>query len=162
MLTAPGLEMGKAGYAPELAYNAEALEHIRRDWDEEGPGVQGGHWLMYHERISRDARVWLTRPADQVSWSCRGANGVAYNVCVDAGPSSGTTGAQMEALAARLRCLVPVLLLSMVTVWDHGELKDYGNRTECPGDRVRDLCRRFRRGRCEGCPLSMREYWRFR
>ena len=86
------------GYDPVAAYVREARDHIARDW---GGGAHG-YGLMYHERISRDGRVWQTRPAEHVVWAVTRANRIAYNLCLDAGPTCEPAGAQMAALHERV------------------------------------------------------------
>lgn len=134
------------GYDPRELYRREAEEHIRRDWDAEQPGSQGGYGLMYHESISRDGRVWITRPAEHVVWACRGANRRAYNLVVDAGPGWEATEAQRNALLARLAALRARFRLERRAVSGHGELVADGNRTECPGEAVLGWVRQYREG----------------
>ena len=134
------------GYDPVELYRREALAHIAADWDEEEPGVQGGYSLMYHERISRGGRVWVTRPAEDVVWACRGANRRAYNLAVDAGPGWEGTEVQERALVGRLDVLRGRFGVERRAVVGHGELVADGNATECPGERLLDLVRRYREG----------------
>ena len=138
-----GSEVGLGeGYDPAAVYAREARAHIAKDW---GSG-SFGYGLMYHERISRDSRVSLTRPAEHVVWACCGANAISYNVCVDAGPEWDATYSQVAVLGGRVERLRSDFGLPRATVYGHGELTSFGNRTECPGDYLREWCRRYRRG----------------
>ena len=130
------------GYDPATVYAREARAHIGKDWG----GGSYGYGLMYHERVSRVGQVWLTRPAEHVVWACRGANSISYNVCVDAGPEWDPTHAQVAVLGGRVEQLRTGLGLPRSAVWGHGELLQYGNQTECPGDYLTEWCRRYRRG----------------
>ncbi len=132
------------GYDPVEVYKTEAAAHIAADWDGEEPGVQGGYGLMYQERVSRDGRVWLTRPAEHVVWACRGANRRAYNVAVDAGPGWEGTEAQERALVARLDVLRARFGVERRAVAGHGELVADGNATACPGEVVLGWVREYR------------------
>ncbi len=134
------------GYDPVELYRREAMGHIAKDWDSEEPGVQGGYGLMYQERISRDGRVWLMRPAEHVVWACRGANRRAYNLAMDAGPGWEVTETQERALVARLELLRRMYRLERGAVVGHGELVADGNATECPGERLLAPVRRYRDG----------------
>jgi hypothetical protein len=129
------------GYDPVAAYTREAREHIARDW---GGGARG-YGLMYHERISRDGRVWATRPAEHVVWAATRANRIAYNVCMDAGPACEPAGGQVAALEERVGALLERFRLPRAAVYGHGELGRYGNYTACPGQRLTAWCRAYRR-----------------
>jgi hypothetical protein len=129
------------GYDPLATYTREAKEHISRDW---GGGARG-YGLMYHERISRDGRVWLTRPAEHVVWAVTRANRIAYNVCLDAGPGCEPTDEQVAALGDRVGALLSRSGLPRAAVQGHGELSAYGNYTACPGALLSNWCRRYRR-----------------
>jgi hypothetical protein len=129
------------GYDPVAAYARESREHIARDW---GGGARG-YGLMYHERISRDGRVWATRPAEHVVWAVTRANRIAYNVGLDAGPACLPSDAQVAALERRVSALLGRLGLPRAAVYGHGELREYGNATECPGQRLTAWCRDYRR-----------------
>lgn len=101
---------------------------------------------MYHERVSRDGRVWRTRPAEHVVWAVTRANRIAYNLCLDGGPGCGVREVQAGALLVRLEQLRERFGLPRAAVYGHGELKEYGNYTDCPGEFLTNWCRRYRRG----------------
>ena len=123
----------RADYDPIAYYRQEARVHIETDWLHLEPGVQGGYGLMYHEKIARDGRVFLTRPASHVVWAARGANRIGYMLCVDACESSPPTTHQLESLEVRISALCESFNLNSGAVWGHGELRHLGNATECPG-----------------------------
>ena len=129
------------GYDPPAVYAREARAHIAKDWG----GGSYGYGLMYHERVSRDGRIWLTRPAEHVAWACSAANRLSYNLCVDAGPDWDATPSQVAALADRVERLRTDFALPGTAVWGHGELLAYGNQTQCPGDLLTSWCRQYRR-----------------
>ena len=128
------------GYDPLAAYVAEARDHIARDW---GGGARG-FGLMYHERISRDGRLWITRPPEHVVWAVTRANRIAYNVGLDAGPNCEPTEAQVATLERRLPELGARYGVARGATWGHGELTQYSNFTACPGPRLLACVRAYR------------------
>lgn len=128
------------GYDPLSWYQWEARYHIAKDW---GDGAHG-YGLMYHECMSRDARVWLTRPATHEVWAATGANPIAYNLKADSGANYQATGEQLATLPRRLDALREQYGVRRDQVFGHGELTDYGNQTECPGPALLDAIRQYR------------------
>ncbi len=129
-----------AAYDPVAYYRTEAAYHIAKNW---GEGSHG-YGLMYHEKISRDGRTWLTRPDTDVVWAATQANPFGYMICVDANEYSPPTIEQKTVLRLRLDALRARYGLSRGAVWGHGELISYGNQTGCPGDDLLDLIREYR------------------
>lgn len=124
----------------------EARYHISNDWDPEESGVQGSYGLAYHEVVDRYGRCYLTRPAADVTWSCRGANWISYNICLDATEGSPPTAKQLEVLPLRLDALRLRYGVLRSAVFGHGELVAYGNQTACPGPALLESVRRYRGG----------------
>ncbi len=130
-------------YWPPDRYAVESLAHIAKDWDGEGSYGAG---LMYHERIDRWGRVWLTRRPEELVWAATRANRISYNLCVDAGPGWEPTIVQVGAVAARVACLRAQFGLGRACLVGHGELRSYGNVTECPGELLLRWLASYRRG----------------
>lgn len=128
-------------YDPLAYYQWEARYHIAKDWG----GGSFGFGLMYHEKISRDGRVWLTRPATHIVWAAMNANPVGYMICVDANEQSGVTPAQRSSLSARLDANRGRFQLDRTAVFGHGELGQYGNSTSCPGQDLLRQVQDYRR-----------------
>lgn len=130
------------GYDPLSWYQWEARYHIQKDW---GDGSRG-FGLMYHEVVSRDGRVWLTRPATDIVWAAMGANPISYHTKVDAGADYGPTAEQLATLPRRLDALRERYGVRRDQVFGHGELTQYGNATECPGPALLAALRQYREG----------------
>lgn len=116
-------------YDPLTYYQWEARYHIAKDWG----GGSYGYGLMYHEVVSRQGEVFITRPPEHVVWAATRANNLGYMIKVDASVGQPPTEAQLRALGARLDARSAAFGLAHAAVWGHGELTQYGNSTSCPG-----------------------------
>jgi hypothetical protein len=131
-------------YDPAAYYRMEAFYHINKDWSWAEPGLQGGYGLMYHEKISRDGTVWLTRPICHVCWAAMNANRTGYQICVDCTVGQPPTEDQLKSLKSRLDQLCKQLEVPNSQVWGHGEMTWLGNATECPGHDLLSLVKEYR------------------
>ena len=133
---APPPKEGKPGYNPVTRYIEQARYHIGKNWNEGGGRPVYGFGLMYHYRISADGRIWQTQPEELVTWHAHGANLSGVAICCDLGPSQKPTEAQIEGLKSLLDHLCyrrPDIPAGRTDVWGHGELREAGNSTKCPG-----------------------------
>jgi len=134
------------GYDPLEYYKREAYYHIQKDWSWAEPGVQGGRSLMYHEKISRDGNVWITRPAEHVCWAAVNANYNGYMLCVDSTDGQPASRPQLATLPKRLDALRERFGLPRSAVYGHGEMTWAGNNTSCPGPELLELVKKYRNG----------------
>lgn len=132
----------RADYNPLAYYEWEARYHIAKDW---GGGARG-YGLMYHEVIDRTGKVWCTRRAGHVVWAQTLANPVGYAIKVDACQGSPPSDPQMWTLKARLDMLRRRFGLGRSAVHGHGELRDWGNMTDCPGPDLLRFVQGYRAG----------------
>ncbi|MEO5953479.1 MAG: peptidoglycan recognition family protein [Chloroflexia bacterium] len=125
-------------YNPIHRYIDQAKYHIARNWNDgpAGPIVKG-FGLMYHYRVSADGQIYQTQPENAILWHARAANPISLAICCDLGPNQTPSDAQLVALFTLLNYLCyhrPDFPASRKDVYGHGELKQQGNRTNCPGD----------------------------
>lgn len=134
-------------YDPVAYYVNEADYHIRKTWGWANDGQPYyGHGLMYHIKIDRAGRAYLTRNADEVLWHASGANEEGYAICVDCTDGQPPTAAQMATLRKVIERKRLEFKLTHERVRGHGELVEYGNSTACPGEVLLDWLRRYRAG----------------
>lgn len=133
-----------AGYDPLDWYTWEARYHIAKNWAGPGEKPAYGYGLMYHECLSQDGRLWITRPAYHQVWACMSANYRTYNLKVDGSPTSPPTAVQLAALPRRLDALREQYGIKRAMVYGHGELTLYGNSTSCPGEDVLRVVQAYR------------------
>lgn len=123
-------------YDPVARYIRQARFHMSKDWDP-GPGITRGFGLMYHYRISPDGRIWRTQPELLNLWNSSNANSRVIAVCLDLGPGQQPTYEQLASLQrfndwmCHERPDLPGIV--QARVWGHGELRQFGNDTSCPG-----------------------------
>lgn len=111
-------------------YVNEANYHINKDWG----GGYFGNGLQYHYKIARDGKVYRTRDIEEITWHAMNANPIAVAVCLDGDLTlQDPTAAQIDALEELLNELRNWLHIPQGRVFGHGELKQYGNSTQCPG-----------------------------
>ena len=130
------------GYDPVEYYRTEARFHIRKDWG----GGSFGYGLMYHGKIDRRGRAYLTRPFTHVAWHASLANERSVAVCVDATDGQEANDAQLAALDRVVEEWRGMFGLRRGMVWGHGELTQYDNATTCPGPRLTAYVRAYRKG----------------
>lgn len=126
-----------AVYDPFERYVSQANFHINKVWgrDERGRPIYG-FGLMYHYKISGDGRIWATQPEELITWHVTEANPDTLGICLDCGEYQQPTKAQLDSLVALLDWLCyerPDMPVGYENVWGHGELREFGNSTACPG-----------------------------
>lgn len=128
------------GYNPISYYKIEAFGHIALDWG----GGSHGYGLMYHEVISRDGRVWITREPEDEVWAQTRANPFSYAIKLDATVGQDPTTVQLESFRQRIDFNRGRFQVSQDEVHGHGELTQYGNQTQCPGKVAMTVIRDYR------------------
>lgn len=121
------------GYDPLARYRWLAEYHISVNWGTADKPAYGST-LMYHEKIDRAGTLYLCRDPQYILWHARRANDVAYAINLDATIESAPTPAQHKTLLWRLDQLCQQFGLGRGDVFGHGELREYGNSTVCPGE----------------------------
>lgn len=139
------------GLDPIPFLQQEAQEHIDRDW---GGGYHGAG-LMYHYCI--DDQIYRTAPEVALLWAAMNANPLGLFIKMRAGPNTPPNQTKLDLLIHLLYWLCnerPDFPASASDVWGHGELTQYGNSTQCPGDVLRNFCQSYRVGAIGGQPVG--------
>jgi hypothetical protein len=125
-------------YDPVERYRKQAEYHIGKVWgyDKKGRPLYG-FGLMYHVRVSRKGEVFLANDFTLVTWQARGANHRGLGVCADLGPGQEPTKEQVEGMRRVSDWLSyerpDIPHLTRPNWFGHGELRNDGNATDCPG-----------------------------
>ena len=122
----------------------------QRNWDDSGKTVVHAPHIAYHFYIDRGGQITACNYLWERSWHATNANDKGVGIVCQGDFQSGNvtpTDPQLETLQWIIGLLMALFKLDRNSVWGHGELRQYGNSTTCPGKNFLPAVQAFRTGK---------------
>jgi hypothetical protein len=122
----------------------------QRNWNDPGEPMLHAPHIAYHFYIDRDGLLTGCNFLWERSWHATNANDKAIGIVCQGDFQSGDnrpTDAQRETLQWVISRLLGYFKLDRQAIWGHGELRQYGNSTTCPGRNFLPDVQGFRTGK---------------
>jgi hypothetical protein len=122
----------------------------QRNWNDPGEPMLHAPHIAYHFYIDRAGGLTACNYLWERSWHATNANDKSVGIVCQGDFQSGAnrpSAAQVETLQWIIGRLMGYFKLDRQAIWGHGELRQYGNSTTCPGRNFLPDVQGFRAGR---------------
>ncbi|HMA36544.1 MAG TPA: peptidoglycan recognition family protein [Chloroflexia bacterium] len=120
-----------------------------KNWNEPGQPILHAPHIAYHFYIDQSGRLTACNYLWERSWHATDANDKGVGIVCQGDFQAGTnkpSQAQLETLQFIIGTLMAYFKIDRTSVWGHGELRQYGNATTCPGQNFLPAVQGFRTG----------------